>query len=629
MEDNATVALGDIARIAKVGRPAVSNWRRRFDDFPAPIGGTAGAPLFALAEVEIWLLRQGKITEISREERAWQRLRAETDELRIATAVGHIGAFLLARRETPERWISLPEEVSSNDFSCPALPAAAPMTFAGDTLAAISALADDRGAAETFDDLYERYLAIRRPGVIPPELAELMITLAAPTGGTLLDPFSGAGVLLWAGSTDATRLLGQERDEAEARLTAARLLLHGHDAVIRTGDSLRQDGFDDVEADAVVCSPPFGERNWGYDELADDPRWKYGLPPRGEPELPWVQHCLHHLKPGGRAVLLMPGAAADRRSGRRIRGQLLRTGTLRAVINLPSGSAPHAQGSPHLWILHKPALDEQQSSHVHLLDHAESTWSDIRADVLARLQEPEAGIPLIELLDDEVDLTPARHTDHGFSTKDFHATLNTFADTLSRLQTCIDDLGSWRSVQCSFPRTTIAEQVRAGRILVTQAPRISTPAGKLPMLTTEDVLAHRAPTGRTALSSDMVTAQPGDIVVSTQGQAITARVLETDVALEGGLLLVRPDPRRVDSNWLAGILRSATNRLYKRSQTGASRSDLLRLEMPLMPLDEQQRLGDAFCSLEQLARTTGQLAEQHAHLSALGHVGVSSGSLHP
>jgi hypothetical protein len=299
------------------------------------------------------------------------------------------------------------------------------------------------------------------------------------------------------------------------------------------------------------------------------------------------------------------------------------------VINLPSGAAPHTQGSPHLWILHKPAPDEQQSSHIHLMDHAESAWPDIRTDVLARLHEPEAGIPLIELLDEEVDLMPARHIDDGVRAEDFHATLNAFADSLSHLQTFIRDLGGWRPVQPSFPRTTIAEQARAGSILVTQVPRTSTPTGKLPMLTTEDVLAHRAPTGRTALSSNMVTAQPGDVVVSTQGQTVTARVMETDVALGGGLLLVRPDPRRFDSNCLAGILRSAAYRLFKRGQTSASTSDLLRLEVPLLRLDEQERLGNAFRSLEQLAEAAGQLAAQHADLSELSRTGLSAGTLRP
>nr|BFE79875.1 hypothetical protein GCM10020093_024760 [Planobispora longispora] len=90
----------------------------------------------------------------------------------------------------------------------------------------------------------------------------------------------------------------------------------------------------------MLCSPPFSERGWGYEELASDPRWQYGLPPRGESELAWVQHCLAHARPGGQVVVLMPPAAAGRRSGRRIRSQLIRAGALRAVVALPSGAAP-------------------------------------------------------------------------------------------------------------------------------------------------------------------------------------------------------------------------------------------------------------------------------------------------
>ena len=44
--------------------------------------------------------------------------------------------------------------------------------------------------------------------------------------------------------------------------------------------------------------------------------------------------------------MLMPAAAAGRRSGRRIRARLLRSGALRAVITLPAGAAPKAPATP-------------------------------------------------------------------------------------------------------------------------------------------------------------------------------------------------------------------------------------------------------------------------------------------
>jgi SAM-dependent methyltransferase len=60
MPANDEVTAADIARLAGVGRAAVSNWRRRYADFPRPVGGPATSPTFALAHVEAWLRANGK-----------------------------------------------------------------------------------------------------------------------------------------------------------------------------------------------------------------------------------------------------------------------------------------------------------------------------------------------------------------------------------------------------------------------------------------------------------------------------------------------------------------------------------------------------------------------------------------
>ncbi|NUT41420.1 MAG: SAM-dependent methyltransferase, partial [Thermoactinospora sp.] len=83
MSHDPTVNAGDIARLAGVGRAAVSNWRRRHDDFPQPIDGTTSQPLFSLRQVEAWLRRYGKSYQVSTADRVWQRLKAAGD-LRLA-----------------------------------------------------------------------------------------------------------------------------------------------------------------------------------------------------------------------------------------------------------------------------------------------------------------------------------------------------------------------------------------------------------------------------------------------------------------------------------------------------------------------------------------------------------------
>src|SRR4051794_13896707 len=70
------VSLAEIARIAGVGRAAVSNWRRRHDSFPTRIGGTDVSPQFSLAEVEQWLRDNGKLQDIGGRELLWPRFEA-------------------------------------------------------------------------------------------------------------------------------------------------------------------------------------------------------------------------------------------------------------------------------------------------------------------------------------------------------------------------------------------------------------------------------------------------------------------------------------------------------------------------------------------------------------------------
>ncbi|MBB0233006.1 HsdM family class I SAM-dependent methyltransferase, partial [Streptomyces calidiresistens] len=160
----------------------------------------------------------------------------------------------------------------------------------------------------------------------PAPLADLAARLLPPGTTRVLDPACGGGGLLEAAARrGATTLYGQDLLPVQARRAAVALLLAapGAAVTVREGDSLRADAFPDLVAEAVLCVPPYGDRDWGHDELACDPRWAYGLPARAESELAWVQHALARLAPGGRAVLVLPPAVASRPSGRRIRKELL------------------------------------------------------------------------------------------------------------------------------------------------------------------------------------------------------------------------------------------------------------------------------------------------------------------
>ena len=57
------MSMSEIAELARVKRPVVTTWRRRYPDFPAPAGGDAMSPLFDSGQVAEWLIGTGRDPE--------------------------------------------------------------------------------------------------------------------------------------------------------------------------------------------------------------------------------------------------------------------------------------------------------------------------------------------------------------------------------------------------------------------------------------------------------------------------------------------------------------------------------------------------------------------------------------
>jgi SAM-dependent methyltransferase len=657
--DGATVAAYDIARLAGVGRAAVSNWRRRYADFPKPVGGSAASPLYALAEVEAWLTRHGRQFQVSPGDRVWQRVRGAVDDLALGDLLGYLGGFLVFLSRAPEQWRRLARR--RDDTLAGMLSAAIrkavpelPDGPGGTDPVEVEWVAILREAAEAaegdrhrevLDFACARNLEIhaRRRLVTTEPVAELMVDLAGATGGTVLDPACGVGTLLRAAHRrGAEAVLGQEVDAAAARLATARLLLHGAPARVHAGDSLLADAYHDEMADAVVCDPPMAERSWGYEDLTADPRWQYGLPPRGEPELAWAQHCLSHVKPGGRAVVLMPAAAASRRAGRRIRSNLLRAGALRAVVTIP-GSLAGTVSPPDLWVLRRPEPDDQAPSHLLLMDASDAgddsgmlpaaadAWRAFQRDPGADLPDAARAVPIIDLLDDEVDISPSSHLAGPLAADSagFRPTRDALRDAVSRLAASMPEFDE-APVPAPVATVSLGELVRAGVVVLHQAPlRMPTDAGETPVLTARDVRHRRPPSGHTEAGPGVVMLEPGDVVAPVAAREPAALVVaETGAALGPQLYLLRADPERIDPHFLAGFLRVAQTIGGQRGSL-ASRSDVHRLTLPRLSISEQRRYREVFqrlAAFEENVRETATLADS---LIRRGLAGLAIGSLQP
>ncbi|MGP3999292.1 N-6 DNA methylase [Streptomyces sp. 8N706] len=695
---SALVTAADISRLAGVTRATVSNWRRRHPDFPAPAGGTDTSPTYDLDAVRAWLSARGQLPEDTPADRLRTALRTHPGDgelaLRLLPVV--LEAARLDRRERealPElrddallRWVRSAADDGAQDI--PGTEDAAYAPEAAGPLRALFQCVVTDGAEAATDVLAERLLEDTGGTgtyLTPRPLADLMARLLADSAGaspaSVLDPACGTGSLLAAAATaGASELHGQDVLVAQAAQAAVRLRLNAPEAAIsvRTGDSLRSDAFKGLTADAVLCNPPYGVRDWGHDDLAYDQRWAYGVPPKGEPELAWVQHCLAHLTPRGRAVLLMPPAVAERTAGRRIRAQLVRDGALRAVVSLPQGAATPLHIGLHLWVLERPDPQAEAPGTVLLVDTAAeirdldwdavndtvlSAWRPYLADQDGFTGAPgiAAAMPVTDLLDEAVDLTPARHIRTASRQALRPALLARQASELyDQLREEATDLvglstdGDWPPAD-DRPRdwrtATVADLLRGGALSLLHTappgrrtrsgqpqPRPEPEPGARPALTAADVFENRPASGTeadlpTGVALPLV--QASDVLLTEilrVGRTAVARVVEpgeTGCFLGPHLLLFRPDRRRLDPWFLAGFLAAEPNVNAAATGTSLVRVDPRRLRVPLLPLAEQQRYGAAFRRLHEL-RTAARRADRAAEeVTRLLGTGLTGGALLP
>ncbi|MGI5122308.1 N-6 DNA methylase [Marinactinospora thermotolerans] len=451
MTDNAASPVGplvtgsEIARLAGVTRAAVSNWRRRYDDFPEPAGGASNSPLYVLAEVQAWLDRQRKGQEVSPEVELWQTMRAAYGE-QMVTGLAEVAGMLAG-----ERGPRPPDDVAVR----------------------VQELVRTETPVALVNGLAERFIESARRAGSDQVTSERVVRAVRhfapplPADATVFDPACGIGGLLLAvASETGARCRGQEIDADSARFARLRAELAGRsDVRVVAGDSLRTDGWQDLRADLVVCDPPGGVTEWGREELLLDSRWELGIPSKAEGELAWLQHAYAHTKPGGQVLMVMPASVAYRKAGRRIRAELVRRGILRQVVALPPGTASSHAMPVHLWCLRRPGNAEGTDTD-HTVRMVDLTENNPDGGLEPR-PDQVADVSLIELLDDIVDLTPGSHlrVRHRDYPGEYVSLRKELEERIRRLAALLPDLepgdgsGSLNGVTAS-----IADLARAGLV---------------------------------------------------------------------------------------------------------------------------------------------------------------------
>ena len=177
---------------------------------------------------------------------------------------------------------------------------------------------------------------------------------------SIYDPTSGSGSLLLnigravskhTTAKDSVHYYAQELKSATFNLTRMNLVMRGikpGNIEVRNADTLEEDwpkdertGAPTLYLDAVVSNPPYSQA-WNPNNKELDPRYRYGIAPKGKADYAFLLHDLYHLKPEGIMTIVLPhgvlfrGDPAKDEAEGVIRKNLIENNHIDAIIGLPA-----------------------------------------------------------------------------------------------------------------------------------------------------------------------------------------------------------------------------------------------------------------------------------------------------
>ncbi len=252
----------------------------------------------------------------------------------------------------------------------------------------------------------------------PRSVVKLLVEMIEPYKGRVYDPCCGSGgmfvqserfVEAHGGGRNDISIYGQELNDTTWRLAKMNLAIRGIEANLgpRWGDSFHEDLHPDLKADFILANPPFNISDWGGDQLRDDVRWKYGIPPVGNANYAWLQLMASKLSPRGVAgVVLANGSLSSQQSGEgEIRQKMVEDDLVECIVALPGQLFYSTQIPASLWFLNRSKQN----------GHTPAAWRDRRGEVLfidARKLGTMVDRTHRELTDD--DITKIANTYHSW-----------------------------------------------------------------------------------------------------------------------------------------------------------------------------------------------------------------------
>ena len=200
----------------------------------------------------------------------------------------------------------------------------------------------------------------------PSCVVRTLVEVLKPFKGRVYDPCCGSGGMFvqsakfvenHSGNINDISIYGQDSNPTTWKLAQMNLAIRGIEPDLGkyAADTFLDDQHPTMRADYIMANPPFNLSNWGAEQLKDDVRWQYGMPPAGNANFAWLQHMIYHLAPGGRMGMVLANGSLSSQSGGEgeIRKNIVNADLVDCIIAMPTQLFYTTQIPVSLWFISK------------------------------------------------------------------------------------------------------------------------------------------------------------------------------------------------------------------------------------------------------------------------------------
>lgn len=198
----------------------------------------------------------------------------------------------------------------------------------------------------------------------PACVVRTLVEILKPYNGRVYDPCCGSGGMFvqsakfiqnHQGNINNISVYGQDSNPTTWKMAQMNLAIRGIEANLGqfNADTFFNDCHPTLKADFVMVNPPFNLSDWGADRLAEDQRWKYGVPPAGNANFAWLQHMIYHLAPNGKIGMVLANGSLSSQTGGEgdIRRRIIEDDLVACIIAMPTQLFYTTQIPVSLWFL--------------------------------------------------------------------------------------------------------------------------------------------------------------------------------------------------------------------------------------------------------------------------------------